>query len=162
MRNHIRSTSVMLALATLAACSPSSESPTLSDDLKADLATVGGGDVQLAGMATPKLEFVTASERTESPTPAPKAAVSRAPSPARAKRAVAPSPRRETRAPAQAEVRAEDVAPADVPEVERAPEPAPAAAGRPSAPLPSTQREPAGGWSSPGRVIRNAPFPIKP
>ena len=72
MRNHIRSTSVMLALATLAACSPSSESPTLSDDLKADLATVGGGDVQLAGMATPKLEFVTASERVDTPTPAPR------------------------------------------------------------------------------------------
>jgi hypothetical protein len=67
-----------------------------------------------------------------------------------------------TPAPAQAAPQAVEVAPAEVPQVERAPEPVPAAAGRPEAPRPSTQREPRGGWKTPGQIIRGAPFPINP
>jgi hypothetical protein len=149
------------ALATLAACSKSPDTA-LSDDLKRDLATVGGGDVQLASMSTPKLDIVSASERSESPMPTPKAkAVSKAPSASRGTKAVVKSVRRETPAPAQPSVQAEDVAPVEAPVV-RAPEPVPAAQGRMEAPRPSTQREPPGGWSTPGRIIRNAPFPINP
>lgn len=150
------------ALATLAACSKSPDTA-LSDDLKRDLATVGGGDVQLASMTTPKLDIVSASERSESPMPSPKAkAVSKAPNASRGTKAVVKSVRRETPAPARPSAQAEEVAPAEAPVVERAPEPVPAAQGRPEAPRPSTQREPPGGWSTPGRIIRNAPFPINP
>lgn len=152
----------MVALASLAACSKSSQAP-LSDDLKADLATVGGGDVQLASMPTPKLEIVSVSERSETPVQSPKSkAVSKAPSATRGTRAVVKSAHRNTPALAQPVVEAEDVAPAEAPVVERAPEPVPQAQGRPESPRPSTQREPPGGWSTPGRIIRNAPFPINP
>ncbi len=152
----------MVALATVAACSNSSQAP-MSDDLKRDLATVGGGDVQLASMTTPKLDIMSASERSQSLTPSPKArAISRAPSASRGTKAVVKSVRREVPAPAQPMIEAEDVAPVEAPIIERAPEPVPASAGRPEAPRPSTQREPPGGWSTPGRIIRNAPFPINP
>lgn len=152
----------MVALATVAACSDSSQAP-LSDDLKRDLATVGGGDVQLASMAAPKLEIVSASERSVSPTPSPKVRiVSRAPSATRGNRAVVKSIRKESPAPARPTVEAEDAAPVDATMIERMPTPVPAAQGRPEAPRPSTQREPPGGWSTPGRIIRNAPFPINP
>jgi hypothetical protein len=152
----------MVALATLAACSDSSQAP-LSDDLKRDLATVGGGDVQLASMKTPKLDIVSAGERTQSAVPSPSAkAVSRAPSNSRGTKAVVKSVRHESPAPAQPTVQAQEVAPTEAPVAERAPEPVPAAQGRPQAPRPSTQREPPGGWSTPGRIIRNAPFPINP
>lgn len=163
MRNIVRLSIGTLALVSLAACSRSSEQPALPDDLKQDLAKVGGGDVQLAGMASPRLDVVSAGERTLSPTPAPKSpAVARAPSAFKGMRAPVKSVKHETRAPSQPSVRAEDVAPAEVPQVERAPEPVPAAAGRPEAPRPSTQREPRGGWKTPGEIIRNAPFPINP
>jgi hypothetical protein len=163
MRNSLRLSIGTLAFAMLAACSQSSNQPALSDDLKQDLAKAGGGDVQLAAMGSPKLDIVSASERSESPTPSPKAkAISRAPSASRGTKAVVKSVKHETPAPAEPTVRAEEVAPAEVPAIERAPEPAPAPQSRPRAPLPSTQREPAGGWSTPGRIIRNAPFPINP
>ena len=163
MRNILRLSISTLALVTLAACSRSSEQPALSDDLKQDLAKVGGGDVQLAGASSPRLDVVSAGERTQSPTPTPKApAVSRAPSAFHGTLAPVKSVKHDTPAPAQPATRAEQVAPAEVPQVERAPEPVPAAAGRPEAPRPSTQREPRGGWRTPGQVIRNAPFPINP
>jgi hypothetical protein len=163
MRNSLRLSFGTLALVALAACSHSSEQPALSDDLKQDLAKAGGGDVQLAGSNTPKLDIVSASERTKSPTPAPKSpTVSRAPSTAHGSSAVVKSVRHETPAAAQPTTRAEDVAPAEVQQAPPAPEPIPDRAGRPEAPRPSTQREPRGGWKTPGQVIRNAPFPINP
>ena len=152
----------MVAFAAVAACSNSSQAP-LSEDLKHDLATVGGGDVQLASINTPKLDIVSAGERSVSPNPSPRApTVSRAPSAQRGRKAVVQSARREAPAPARPRVEAEDIAPAVAPQMERAPEPVPAAQGRPEAPRPSTQREPPGGRSTPGRIIRNAPFPINP
>ncbi|MDB4880566.1 MAG: hypothetical protein JWL60_2012, partial [Gemmatimonadetes bacterium] len=56
----------------------------------------------------------------------------------------------------------EEVAPAEAPREEPAPEPVRSQARPGRAPMPSTQREPAGGWRTPGEVIRNAPFPINP
>jgi hypothetical protein len=163
MPNTFRLMVSSLALVTIAACSRSADQPALPDDLKKDLASVGGGDVQLAGMATPRLDVVSADERTKSPTPAPKSpTVSRAPSAFHGTRAAVKSVRHDTPAPAQADTKAAEVAPAEVPQVERAPEPAPAAQGRPEAPRPSTQREPRGGWKTPGQIIRGAPFPINP
>jgi len=163
MKNSLRLSVGALALLAAAACSRSAEQPALSDDLKADLATVGGsGEVQLAGAAQPKLEFVTAAERPEAPTPSPKAkSVSRAPSNNRGVRAPVKSVKHDVPAPAEPSVQAEDVAPAEQPKAEPMPEPV--YSPRPSsAPLPSTQREPRGGWKTPGQVIRNAPFPINP
>jgi hypothetical protein len=163
MRNTLRLTISALALVSVAACSRSSDQPALPDDLKKDLASVGGGDVQLAGAAAPRVDVVSAGERTLSPTPAPKSpTVSRAPSAFHGTRAPVKSVKHTTPAPAQAAPRAVEVAPAEVPQVERAPEPVPAAAGRPEAPRPSTQREPRGGWKTPGQIIRGAPFPINP
>lgn len=161
MRNYVRLSIGTLALVSLAACSRSAEQPAMADDLQADLAKVGGGDVQLAGMTSPRMDVVSASERTLSPVPAPKArTVARAPSAFKGTRAPVKSVKHEAPAPAEPTVRAEEVAPVEVPQVERTPEPA--AAGRPGAPLPSTQREPRGGWKTPGQIIRNAPFPINP
>ncbi len=136
----------------------------MSDDLKADLAKVGGSssEVQLAGNTQPKLEFVSAAERGESSTPSPKAkAVSKAPSANRGVRAAVKSVQHDTPAPAEVSEKAEEAAPVEAPKAQPAPEPVPAM-GRPSAPLPSTQREPRGGWKTPGQVIRGAPFPINP
>lgn len=163
MRNFLRLTLGTMALVSAAACSGASDQPALPDDLKQDLAKVGGSDVQLAGSSSPRLDVVSSSERTERPTPAPKAsAISRAPSAFRGTRAPVRSVKHDTPVAARPSVQAEDVAPAEVPRVERAPEPVPAAAGRPEAPRPSTQREPRGGWQTPGQIIRNAPFPINP
>jgi hypothetical protein len=164
MRNPLRLSFGTLLLAISAACSRSADQQALSADLKADLAAVGGGsDVQLAGMTQPaKLEFVSAAERGESMTPSPKAkAVSKAPSNNRGMRAPVKSVRHETPAPAQPVSQADAVAAAEQPVAEPLPEPV-QSRGRPSAPMPSTQREPPGGWRSPSEVIRNAPFPIKP
>ncbi len=163
MRNSLRLSFGTFALAALAACSHSAEEPALSDDLKLDLAKAGGGDVQLAGGAMPKLEFVTATERSKSATPSPKApTLSRAPSTARGTKAVATRVKHETPAPAEPTVRAEEAAPVEVRQAPPEPEPIPSRAGRPQAPRPSTQREPPGGWRTPGQIIRNAPFPINP
>ena len=163
MRNILRLSISTLALATLAACSRSSEQPALPEDLKQDLAKIGGSDVQLAGSSSPRLDVVTAGERSQSPTPTPRApAVSRAPSAFHGTRSPVRSVKHESPVAAPTPERSTEVAPAEMPQVERAPQPVPAAAGRPEAPRPSTQREPHGGWSTPGRIIRNAPFPINP
>ena len=163
MRNSLRLSIGTLAMAALAACSHSSEQPALSDDLKQDLAKAGGGDVQLAGVGSTKLDIVSASERTRSPAPSPKAPeISRAPSVSRGSKAVVKSVRHEAPAVAQPTPRAEEAAPAQVLQAPPVLEPVPAAQGRPHAPLPSTQREPRGGWRTPGQIIRNAPCPINP
>jgi hypothetical protein len=162
MRNSLRLSVGAATLAVLAACG-SSDQPALSDDLKHDLAKAGAGDVQLAGANASRVDVVSAAERTMGNVPAPKAPnVTRAPSANRGTRAVVHSARRVAPAPAEAKPQAAEIAPAEAPRAEPAPEPVPASVGRPSAPLPSTQREPRGGWKSPGQVIRNAPFPINP
>ena len=137
----------------------------MTDDLKQDLARAGGGsasDVQLAGSANGRLDVVSAVERTNGAVAAPKApTVSRAPSALRGRTAVVRSTRQTSPAAAQPTPRAPETAPAEVRTESPAPEPVPSQA-RPRAPEPSTQREPHGGWRSPGEVIRNAPFPINP
>ena len=160
MRNYLRLSIGAVLVAAAAACSGAPDHPTVSSDLEQDLAKAGGSNVQLAANPGNRLDVVSASERVESPTPAPKArTVSRAPSVKRGTRAVTPSPRRETPAAAQPAPDAEQ-APAEQPRVEREPEPLPQS--RPQAPVPSRQPEPPGGWRTPGEVIRNAPFPINP
>jgi hypothetical protein len=150
------------ALAALAACSHSSDQPTLSDDLKQDLARAGASDVQLAGAPAGRVDVVSAVERANGAVAAPKSpTVSRTASAARGHRAPARSPRHETPAAAQPAPTAVETAPAVVRTEQPAMEDVPAA-GRPQAPRPSTQREPQGGWRTPGQVIRNAPFPINP
>jgi hypothetical protein len=162
MRHSIRLTIGAAALTVLAACSRPSEQPALSDDLKQDLARAGGSEVQLAGAPSGRTDVVSAVERTDGAVAAPKApTVSRAPSAIHGRTAVVRSARHVTPAAAQPAPRAEEPAPAEVRREEPAPEPAPSQA-RPQAPLPSTQREPPGGWRTPGQVIRNAPFPINP
>jgi hypothetical protein len=163
MRNHIRLTLASVALLVSAACSRSSEQqPTLSDDMKQDLAKAGGTDVQMAGTSAGRVDIVSAAERTNGAVAAPKApTVSRAPSAVRGRTAVVKSPRRVSPAAAEPSPRAAETAPAEVRTEEPTPEPMPAQA-RPRAPQPSTQRQPPGGWRSPGEVIRNAPFPINP
>jgi hypothetical protein len=170
MTNSLRLTIASVVLLASAACSRSSEQPALSDELKQDLARAGAGEVQLAGASTVRLEVVSASERTDGAARAPKSpAVSRAPSAVRGKTAMVKSARKVAPAVAQAVApavaqpapRAPEPAPVEVYVEEPAPEPVPAQA-RPRAPQPSTQREPPGGWRSPGEVIRNAPFPINP
>ena len=162
MRNPLRLTIASVALLVSAACSRSSEQPALSDDLKQDLAKAGGTDVQLAGTSNGRIDVVSAAERTNGAVAAPKApTVSRAPSAVRGRTAVVKSAKRAAPAPAEPAPRAAEVAPAEVRTAEPAPEPVPSQA-RPRAPQPSTQREPPGGWRSPGEVIRNAPFPINP
>ena len=59
------------AAALLGACSRS-EAPSVPDDLKQDLAKVGGGDVQLAGSSARRVDVVSAAERSERDLPAPK------------------------------------------------------------------------------------------
>jgi hypothetical protein len=161
MRHSLRYSITALLLAAAAACS-NSEQPKVSSDLEQDLARAGGADVQLAGNSANRIDVVSASERVESPAPAPKAkTVARAPSVKRSTRAVAPSPRRETPAAAQPAPRAEQ-APAEQPRTEPQPELERMPQTRPQAPVPSRQPEPRGGWKTPGEVIRNAPFPINP
>ena len=161
MRNSIRLSIGAVLVAAAAACSGSPDHPTVSSDLEQDLAKAGGTNVQLAGNTADRIEVVSASERVESPTPAPKAkTVSRAPSVKRSTRAVAPGPKRETPAAEQPAPKATEQTPAEQPQVVREPEPLPQT--RPQAPVPSRQPEPRGGWKTPGEVIRNAPFPINP
>ena len=167
MTNFLRLSASAAALVLLAACSSQSAAPALSDDLKQDLARVGGGDVQLASAGAPRLEVVGDVERTERAertVVAPRApAVVRTPTADRGTRAVVRSVRSARRvtpapAPAPAAIEAE----AEAPRAEPAPEPVPSQQRPQRAPLPSTQREPVGGWRTPGEIIRNAPFPIKP
>jgi hypothetical protein len=162
MTHSFRLTIVATAFVALAGCSRPSEQPALSDDLKQDLAKAGAADVQLAGAAGPRLEVVSAAERTDGAVAAPRApTTSRTASPSRGTAGTTRSPRKATPAAAQPAPRAPEPAPAEMPRAEPAPEPVPAQS-RPAAPLPSTQREPPGGWKTPGQVIRNAPFPINP
>ncbi len=163
MRNSLRFSLGTVLVVAVAACSGSPDKAAVSTDLEQDLAKAGGANVQLAGSSGNRVDVVSASERVESPTPAPKApTVTRAPSVRRGTRAVAPSPRRETPAAAQPAPKAAEQAPAEEPRVERQPEPEPRPQTRPQAPVPSRQPEPRGGWKTPGDVIRNAPFPINP
>jgi outer membrane biosynthesis protein TonB len=163
MKNSLRFSFGTLLVAAAVACSGSPDRATVSTDLEQDLAKAGGANVQLAGSSGNRVDIVSASERIESPTPAPKAkTVSRAPSVNRGTRAIAPSPRREAPAAAQPAPKAPEQAPAEQPRVERQPEPEPIPQSRPQAPVPSRQPEPRGGWKTPGEVIRNAPFPINP
>lgn len=160
MKNHLRLMLGTAALAAAAACSGSSQ-PELTDDLKQDLARAGGGDVQLAGSGAARRDVVSAVERTDASLPAPKApSVTRVASNRRGTKAVVRSARQAP--PAPAAPAAEKSAPADARREEPAPEPVPQSQARPRAPMPSTQREPAGGWKTPGQIIRNAPFPINP
>jgi outer membrane biosynthesis protein TonB len=162
MRNSLRTSLGALVLAAAAACSESSEQPSVSTDLEQDLARAGGANVQLAGSTPNRIDIVSASERTESPTPAPAAkTVARAPSVARGTKAVVRSPRRVTPVEAPAP-REPEPAPAEARRVEPEPEPVNVPQTRPQAPVPSRQPEPRGGWRTPGEVIRNAPFPINP
>ena len=162
MRNRIRLSIASVALLASAACSRTSEQPALSDDLKQDLARAGGSDVSLAGSANGRVEVVSAAERTNGAVAAPKApTISRAPSAVRGRTAVVKSDRRVTPAAAEPSPRAAEAAPATVRTEDPAPEPVPSQT-RPRAPQPSTQREPPGGWRTPGQIIRNAPFPINP
>jgi hypothetical protein len=163
MRHSLRFWLGAVLVTAAAACSGSPDQPAVSSDLEQDLARAGGAGVELAGSSADRIDVVSAEERVESPTPASKArTVTRAPSVNRGTRAAAPSPRREAPAAARPAPRAEEPAPAEQPrtepqpELERVPQP------RPRAPVPSTQREPPGGWRTPGEVIRNAPFPINP
>ena len=59
MRASIRLSIASLAL--LGACSRS-DAPSVPDDLKQDLARVGGGDVQLAGASASRMDVVSATE----------------------------------------------------------------------------------------------------
>lgn len=155
---------VRLAIGTavlLGACSHA-DAPSVPDDLKQDLARVGGGDVQLAGSSGRRVDVVSAAERSERDLPAPKGhAVTKVASAHRGYRAAVPSARHATPAPARAST-GEAVAPAEAPRAEPAPEPVQSQQRPHQAPMPSTQREPMGGWKTPGQIIRNAPFPINP
>lgn len=162
MTNSLRFSVAATVLAVLAACSSPSAQPAMSDDLKADLARVGASDVQLAGASTTRRDVVSAVERSDAKVAAPRApSTTRVASTARGTRAVVRSRHREVPVPMHAEQPAEAVAPAVAPREEPAPEPV-QSQERPHAPMPSTQREPAGGWKTPGQIIRNAPFPINP
>jgi hypothetical protein len=162
MRHSIRLTIAVASIAALAACSRSSEQPPISDDLKQDLAKAGGSDMVLAGSPTSRVDVVSAAERTNGAVAAPTSpTVSKAPSAIHGRTASVRSARHVTPAAAQPAPRAAEPAPAEVRTEAPAPEPEPSQA-RPRAPQPSTQREPPGGWRSPGSVIRNAPFPINP
>jgi hypothetical protein len=162
MRLPIGPTIACAALVALAACSRSAEQTALSDDLKQDLARAGGTDVTLAGAPVNRVDVVSAVERTNGAVAAPKApSVSRAPSAVHGNRAAIRSVRHVTPAAAQPAPQAVETAPAEVRTEAPAPEPV-QSQGRPRAPQPSTQREPPGGWRTPGEVIRNAPFPINP
>jgi hypothetical protein len=163
MRNSIRLSVGAAIFAALAACSSPAAQPAMSDDLKQDLAKVGGGDVQLAGASSSRLQVVSAAERTDRNVPAPKApSVTRIASTNRGTRAVVRSARHVSPVPAQAMEHAVDVAPAEAPRADPAPEPVQSQRRPQQAPLPAQQREPRGGWKSEGEVFRNAPFPINP
>lgn len=162
MTNSFRITLAAVALAAVAGCSRPAEPPGLSDDLKQDLARAGAADVQLAGSASPRVEVVSAAERMDGAVAAPKAPTrARATTPTRGTSATTRSPRQDVPAAAEPAPETKQVAPAELPQAAPEPEPVPTQR-RPQAPQPSTQKEPPGGWKTPGQVIRNAPFPINP
>jgi hypothetical protein len=162
MRESVRLSVAMLGIVLAGACSQP-DKPAMTDDLRQDLARVGGGDVQLAGASAPRIDVVSGVERNERIAPARSSPlVSRVASANRGTRAVVRSARHTAPAPSQASTRAEEVAPAEVRRAEPAPEPVFTQERPQQAPLPSTQRMPQGGWKTPGQVIRGAPFPINP
>lgn len=162
MTNSFRLTLSAVAFVALAGCSRPAEPPALSDDLKQDLARAGAADVQLAGAAGPRVEVVSAAERMDGAVASPKApAKARITSATRGTDAPTRSARHETPAAAQPAPQAPQTAPTEPSTATPAPEAVPTQR-RPQAPQPSTQREPPGGWKTPGQVIRNAPFPINP
>jgi hypothetical protein len=162
MTNSFRLTLGAVAFAALAGCSRTAEPPALSDDLKADLAQAGAADVQLVGAAGPRVDVVSAAERVDGAVATPRApAKARTTSARHGTSATTRSPRQESPAAAQPAPQAQQVTPAEAPRAAPAPEPVPTQR-RPQAPRPSTQKEPPGGWKTPGQVIRNAPFPINP
>ena len=163
MRHSLRLWFGAALVAAAAACSDSPDQPAVSSDLEQDLARAGGAGVELAGSSANRVEVVSAAERIESPAPAPRSpTVARTPSVNRGTRAAAPSPRRQAPVAAQPAPRAEEPAPAEQPRIEPQDDLERVPQARPRAPAPSTQREPPGGWRTPGEVIRNAPFPINP
>ena len=163
MRNVLRLSIGAAALMAVGACSRGSDKPTVSEDLRRDLARVGAGDVELAGGSNGRIDVVSAAERVNGAVPAARGvAVARAPSANRGTRAAVPSARRATPAAAAPRPREEVTAPVEAPRAEPAPEPVPATQGRPRAPQPSTQREPAGGWKTMEQIRRTLPFPITP
>jgi hypothetical protein len=162
MTNSLRLSFGVLLFAAAAACSRSSEQPAVNGDLEQDLAKAGGANVQLAGSSANRVDVVSASERLQSPLPTPKGeSFSPVPTKKRGKTAAVKSRAHET--PVAVETpKAVETAPVEQPRAEPQPTPTSAPQGRPQAPMPSTQREPRGGWKTPGDVIRNAPFPINP
>src|SRR5215218_3795594 len=162
MRHSLRYSIAALLLVGAAACSSSSEQPSVSADLEQDLAKAGGGDVQLAGSSGNRVDVVSASERVEGTAPTPKGTFSaRTAAKERGKRAVTPTKRGATPVTAPStKSTVVDVVETPTTEVQRTVTPAPQ--GRPEAPMPTRQPEPRGGWKTPGEVIRNAPFPINP
>jgi hypothetical protein len=147
-------------LAAVAACSGGTDRPTVSADLEQDLARAGGANVELAGSGAKGVDVVSAAERVESPAPARTPTVARTATATRARKAPARSPRRAQ--PAADRPAPSSPAPAPVSEPRPQPRTEPAPQTRPEAPIPAPQREPPGGWRTPGEVIRNAPFPINP
>ena len=112
MKNSLRLSLGAVLVAAAAACSGSPDKAVVSSDLEQDLAKAGGANVELAGNSGNRVEVVSASERVESPVPAPKAkTVSKAPSVNRGSRAITPSPRREAPAAAQPAPKAEQCSP---------------------------------------------------
>ena len=121
-----------------------------------------GATCSLAGSASPRVDVVSATERSDGAVAAPKA-------PTKSRTA-----ERDTRyecgraqsapgtpAAAQPAPQAQQTVPAESPTATPAPNPRPRSAARRRL-CPRTQREPPGGWKTPGQVIRNAPFPINP
>lgn len=151
-----------LLLAAAAACSSAPDKPALSADLEQDLARAGGAKVELAGTQASRVDVVSATERWDGVTPAPKAReTKRVPSREKGNKAVAPSKRGV--APVDAASRhPTEVAPVEQRTTETAPTTVREPQGRPEAPIPARQQEPPGGWRTPSEVIRNAPFPINP
>ena len=156
---HVRLSVTLVTALVLGACSRSTPEQPLADDLQRDLAMTAGTAVELApksggqqvvsaiesAPAVPQPRPVSKAPR-RSPTPAPQAA----PAPVLAD--ATPEPEVEAPAPAPT--------PTPEPTEVKVPQPV-VGAGRPAA-APSPRRAPAGGWKTPGEVIRNAPFPINP
>jgi hypothetical protein len=152
----------VLVFAAAAACSSAPDKPALTPDLEQDLARAGGAKVELAGSPANRVEVVSATERWDGVTPAPKGReTKRVASKEKGNRVVAPSKRGATPVDA-ASRQPSKVAPVEQQTTETAPATVRAPQSRPEAPIPARQQEPPGGWRTPSEVIRNAPFPINP
>ena len=159
---HARLTVTLATALVLGACSRSTPEQPLADDLQRDLAMTAGTAVELAPKSGGQ-QIVSAIERMDPiPTPA-RQRVGRAvdgpgpKSPAVKKVEVGlsePSPEITAQVPVP-------VADTVTQTAGDTPTESPVGAGRPT-PVPTQRRAPAGGWKTPGEVIRNAPFPINP